>query len=243
MGTFVLVHGAWHAGWCWEKVAPRLEAAGHRVETPDLPGHGKNDGTPVPEVTLQAYVGSISRLLDELPEPAVLVGHSMGGLVVSEAAERRPDKIDTLVYLTAFLLRDGETLLQYAQADAESTVTQNLVVKEDEGVTLVRDEALREAFYAGCPDEDFEKARSLLVPQPLAPFVTPVGVSEGNFGRVPRVYVECLRDRAITIQNQRKMHANLPCREVVTMDTDHSPFYSAPEELADHLLSLARGGE
>lgn len=241
MSTFVLIHGAWHGGWCWERVAPILEDAGHRVETPDLPGHG-GDPASIEEVTLQAYTDRAREVLDAQPEPVVLVGHSMGGLVISQAAEQRPGRVHTLVYLTAFLLQDGETLIQYAQADAGSTVTHNLVVKEDEGVVLVRDEALREAFYAQCRDEDFEEARSRLVPQALAPFVTPVGVTEENFGRVPRVYVECLRDRAITIDNQRKFQANLPCREVISLDTDHSPFYSTPEDLASHLLSLAPDG-
>ncbi len=107
MSTFVLVHGGWSGGWTWEKVVPLLEEAGHQVEAPDLPGHG-DDRTPIPQVSLQGYADRICRVLDAQPEPVVLVGHSSGGLVISQAAEQRPDKVKMLVYLAAFLLRDCE---------------------------------------------------------------------------------------------------------------------------------------
>lgn len=236
----MLVHGAWHGAWCWEKVAPLLEEAGHEAVVFDLPGHGE-DRTPVSEVSLRAYAERVCQALDEGDEPAVLVGHSMGGAVISEAAESRPEGIEVLVYLTAFLLPSGKTLLDYHQADEESVVLHNLVVREDEGVAVVREEALVEAFYADCPEEDAERAIARLVPQPAAPFATPVEVTEA-FGRVPRVYVECLHDRAITPQTQKKMYTGLPCREVVSLQTDHSPFFSAPQELAERLASIATGG-
>ena len=124
MSTFVLVHGAWHGSWCWKKVVPLLEEAGHEVVTLDLPGHG-DDGTPVSEVTLVTYAERVCDVLDEQSELVVLVGHSMGGLVISEAAERRPEKIKLLVYLTGFLLANGKTLIETAQADEEAIVVPN----------------------------------------------------------------------------------------------------------------------
>lgn len=238
VSTFVLVHGAWHGSWAWEKVVPLLERAGHRVEAPDLPGHG-DDRTPPPEVSLQGYVDEICSVIDAQPEPVVLVGHSMGGIVISEAAERRPDGIGTLVYLTAFLLPSGKALVDYALEDGESVVTQNLQVHEDRMTATVPTGKAREAFYGECSDEDAERAESLLQPQPWLPFATPVTVTEPAFGRVPRVYIECLRDRAITAAAQKRMYTDLPCREVLTMDTDHSPFLSAPERLAEYLISTA----
>ena len=238
MATYVLVHGAWHGAWCWDKVVPLLERAGHSVEALDLPGHGR-DKTPIPEVTLQAYADSVCRALDAKAEPVVLAGHSMGGIVITQSAERRPVKIKTLVYLTAFLLRNGETLLHVAQGDTEALVLPNLVMAPDESYATIRDEAIREVFYGDCTDEDVSRARSLLVPQATAPFATPMSTTEANFGRVGRVYIECLRDRAISPSVQEAMYAALPCQKVITMDTDHSPFFSAPEELAAHLVSLA----
>ncbi|HEU4759336.1 MAG TPA: alpha/beta fold hydrolase [Dehalococcoidia bacterium] len=237
MTTYVLIHGAWHGGWCWDKVVPLLERAGHRALAPDLPGHGA-DKTPIPQVTLQAYADRVCAILDAQPEPVVLVGHSMGGAVISQAAEQRPDGIRTLVYLCAFLLRDGESLLQIAQEDPEALVLPNLEQAEDGASASVRQDALRDVFYADCSDEDVGRATSLLVPQATAPFATPVHTTPESFGRIPRVYIECLRDHAISVAVQRQMYAALPCQRVTSMDTSHSPFFSAPAELARHLTSL-----
>jgi pimeloyl-ACP methyl ester carboxylesterase len=240
MSTFVLVHGAWHGRWSWDKVVPRLEEAGQKVEAPDLPGHG-DDKTPVPEVSLQSYADRVCQVIDRQSEPVILVGHSMGGIVISQAAEQCPEKTETLVYLSGFLLPNGTSLVELSQSDTDSAVMQNLVVNEAEGVVTVREEARREAFYGDCSDEDVAWAKARLMPQPLAPLVTPVKITEENFGRIARVYIECLRDRAITPSTQRKMYTSLPCEKIISMDTSHSPFLSAPEELVSHLVSLASG--
>ena len=238
MSTFVLVHGAWHGGWCWEKVVPLLEKAGHEVVVVDLPGHGDNP-VPVPEVTLAVYGDHVAGVLDKQTEPVVLVGHSMGGLAVSEAAERRPEKISLLVYLTAFLLPNGGTLMETAQTDEEAIVFQNADVDEENGVVTLQKDGVREVAYGDCSEEDVEWAKKRLTPQPLAPFTTPVSVSEA-FRRVRRTYIECLQDRAIGPATQKRMYTELPCEKVVSMETSHSPFLSAPEELAGHLDSLAK---
>lgn len=151
MGTFVLVHGGWNGGWCWEKVVPLLEEAGHRVEAPDLPGSG-DDPTPIPEVSLRSYADRISGVLDAQPEPAVLVGHSSGGVVVSQAAEQRPEKVKLLVYLAAFLLRDGETLFGVGENETGSLVLPNLVMSEDGASATLREDVIREALLHDCPD-------------------------------------------------------------------------------------------
>ncbi|QIN78558.1 alpha/beta fold hydrolase [Rubrobacter marinus] len=236
MSTFVLVHGAWHGAWCWEKVTPLLEDAGHEVVVPDLPGHGE-DATSVSELSMQDYADRVVRVLDEQPEPVVLVGHSMGGLVISLAAEARPDRVKKLVYLTGFLLEDGKTLLSVAENDGEAIVLPNLVPNEDGSAFTVNN--IKEVFYGDCSHDDVARAQTRLVPEPAFAFGTPVAVTEGNFGRVPRAYVECVGDRAIGISAQRGMREKLPCETVVSMGTSHSPFFSAPEELAGHLVALA----
>ncbi len=238
MSRFVLVHGGWVGGWYWEKVVPLLEEAGHQVETPDLPGHG-DDRTPIPEVSLQGYADRVCGVLDEQPEPAVLVGHSMGGIVISQAAEQRPEKVQTLVYLAAFLLRDGETLLSVAENDTESLTLSAMVMNEDQTYATVREDAVKETFGADCPDEDVERIKSLNGPQALAPLATPITVTEENFGCIPRVYIETLRDRSITPPIQKEMYERTPCRKVISMNTSHLPLYAASEELAGHLTSLS----
>jgi pimeloyl-ACP methyl ester carboxylesterase len=237
MSTFVLIHGAWHGSWCWDKIIPLLRKEGHKVEAPDLPGHGR-DKTPIPEISLQAYTDRVCQILDAQSEPVILVGHSMGGVVITQAAEYRPEKIKILVFLTAFLPQNGESLLQLAGGDTEALVLPNLIMAEDQSYATVREESIKEAFYGDCSDEDVKRAKSLLVPQAAAPFATPVKTSNERYGRVRRVYISCLRDQAISPALQEKMYQALPCEKVITMDTSHSPFFSAPEGLVGHLLSL-----
>ncbi len=237
MSTFVLVHGAWHGAWCWTKLVPLLEGFGHRAVTLDLPAHG-DDRTPAADLTLESYVERVVEAIDAQHEPVVLVGHSMGGIVITQTAEQRPDKVAALVYLCAFLPRNGETLLQLAQTDTESLGLPNLVVSPDGSSTTIKDEAVRDMFYGECSDEDVRRARSLLCADPFVPVTRPLSITDENFGRVPRYYIHCLRDRAVGPALQERMFTASPCRKVITMDTDHSPFFSAPEDLACNLIGL-----
>lgn len=237
MSTYVLIHGAFHGSWCWDKVIPLLTKEGHKVEAPDLPGLGR-DKTPIRKISLQAYTDRVCQILDAQSEPVILVGHSMGGIVITQAAEHRPQKIKCLVYLSAMLPRNGESLLQLARGDTEALVLPNLVMADDKTYATLKDKGIKEAFYADCSDKDVLRAKSLLVPQAAAPFATPVQTSEENFGRVRRVYISCLGDRAVSPALQEKMYKAQPCEKVITMKTSHSPFFSAPEKLAAHLLLL-----
>jgi pimeloyl-ACP methyl ester carboxylesterase len=239
MSTFVLVHGAWHGGWAWNNVAVLLRTQGHTVHTPDLPGHG-GDKTPVGEVTLQAYVDRVAAVIDSCSEPVVLAGHSMGGVVISQTAEQRPQRISALVYVCAFLLRDGECLLQWSEPDREGQVVPNLEFSADGKSATIKAGAILQALYGDCKAEEVKQIQSLLVPQATAPLSTPVQLTEANYGRVPRFYVECLRDRAISLTIQRQMYAAGGCKQVFTLDCDHSPMYSRPGELARCLLEAAQ---
>lgn len=239
MSTFILIHGAWHGAWCWRKVSSRLEKLGHQVIAPDLPGLGEDD-TPLERVSLKLWKDHVCRILDAQPEPVVLVGHSRAGIVISEVAEQRPHRIRALVYVTAFLVRDGESLFDLAQQDLSSLVPANMVMSPDKLFSTMREESLRDAFYALSPPEDFALARRLLRPEPTAPMATPVRITEANFGRVPRIYLQCLRDQAIPPALQRQMYTATPCREVRSLDADHSPFFSAPDELTAQLHELSR---
>jgi pimeloyl-ACP methyl ester carboxylesterase len=240
MASFILVHGSWHGGWCWDSVAMLLRGAGHRVEAPDLAGLGA-DRTDLADITLASWRDQIAALVDAAPEPVVLVGHSRGGIVISEVAEARPDKIARLVYLAAFLLDDGETIARTMRADGASLILPNLIVFEDGISSIVRGEALAETFYGDCTPEEVADARARLRPEPVLPNRTPVRVSAGRFGRVKRAYIATAADRAVPPALQRKMYTALPCDPVITMDSAHSPFLSAPATLALHLAMLAAG--
>lgn len=236
MSTFILVHGAWHGAWCWYKIVPLLERAGHEVIAIDLPSLGV-DRTPLAAVTLDTWTDAVSAALNAVPGQSILIGHSMGGIVVSQAAERHPDKVKTSVYVSAFLLRDGESL--FAVASREPGGIPGIATVSADKLSMTCDtNGVREVLYNECADEDVALAQLLLTPQALAPMAAPQRISSARFGRVPRVYIECLRDRVVPPTLQRAMYTASPCARMIVMDTDHSPFLSRPRELADHLLAL-----
>lgn len=227
-----------HGGWCWHKLVPLLEAQGHRVLAPDLPGMGE-DPTPLSEVTLSTWAEFIARLSREAGEQVILVGHSRGGTVISEAAELAPQSMIGLVYLAALLLPAGQKAFEAAVAE-EARKAAEAGQGASDGLSLrVEPEAARALFYNRASREDAIWASARLCPEPLAPNVVPLTVTRERWGRLPRAYIECLDDRAVPIELQRAMHAALPCDPVVTMDSDHSPFLCEPRALAGHLADIA----
>ncbi len=238
MSTYVLVHGAYHGGWCYAKIVPLLEAAGHTAIAVDLPGHG---GNPLPreQITLDAYVDHVCQIIDAQDEPVILVGHSLGGITISQVAEERPERVKSLVFLTAMMPQDGES-----RADVSARVDDNPMVAEarvptDDGLaSTIREDLIKPLFYGDCSDEDIATAKANLVPQALSIMQTKVRLTEARYGSVPRVFIECLQDGAIPIAMQRQMVETIPCGKVLTLDTSHSPFFSAPDALTDRLLSL-----
>jgi pimeloyl-ACP methyl ester carboxylesterase len=224
---FILIPGAWHGAWCWHRLTPLLERQGARVVTPDLPPADSDD----------SWTRFVADIVERNPG-CVLLGHSRGGAVISRVAERVPDSIRKLVYLSAYLLPDGQSVAEEARRDAESLLAPNMVPVKRGLTCRIRDEVLRDAFYGECSAEDFAFARERLAPELLRVLAAPVRVSAERFGRVPRAYIETSRDRAVTLAAQRRMQSGLPCDPVFTLDTDHSPFLSQPEALARILISI-----
>jgi pimeloyl-ACP methyl ester carboxylesterase len=240
MARFVLVHGAFGGAWCWEPVVGPLEAAGHTVETLDLPGAG-DDPTPVEGVTLESCAGRVCEQLRRRPEPAVLVGHSMGGVIITQAASNCPDRVAALIYVAAFMPADGQSLLDLTRLPEgqDDQIQANIVVEGDPPVATLPDEATIEAVYNCCPREQALAAVARQRPQPVAPFATPVSIDEELLARIPRSYVFTGRDQSIPPALQRRMIAEHPCRRVIELDTDHAPQLSATNELVDALNELA----
>jgi pimeloyl-ACP methyl ester carboxylesterase len=240
MARIVLVHGAFGRAACWDRVIPALRAAGHEVEAIDLPGQGE-DPTPVAEVTLDRYAERVCEAL-AAGQPAMLVGHSMGGMVVTQAAARCPQHVDRLVYVAAFLPTDGQSLIDITQLPeaAGDAVQAGLVVEGDPPVATMPPEAAREGLLHCCDEEQAAWAQSLRGPQPVAPFTHPVRLDGGAaFDRLPRAYVMCLQDRAIRPALQRRMLEGAGCDPVLEIDTDHCVWASRPDELAAALNRLA----
>jgi pimeloyl-ACP methyl ester carboxylesterase len=259
--TFIFLHGSWHAAWNWHKVLPLLEQAGHRGVALDLPGHG-HDRTPARAVTLSTCVDRVVEEIDRCDGPIVLVAHSRNGIVISQAAERRPEKVTGLTYLAAYLVPNGRSMMEYALLDPESLAVQNTTTAIPRRwlPTLVRwlrsgvvrwlsawllprslqvhrlaPASYREALYHDCPNEIVELANVLLEPEPNWAGFTPLELTRERYGRVPRIYIECAQDRAVTPTLQRRMIDDSPCVSVLRLDSGHSPFFSQPDKLVDAL--------
>lgn len=238
MADFVLVHGAWHGAWCWERVVPLLEAAGHTARAIDLPGHGR-DRTPVAEVTLDAYRDRILEALGD--RPAVLVGHSLGGVPVAAAAEAAPERVVALAFVAAFLLRSGERLVDRALNDAGSPIQDHVIVAADRSHVRFDPEWAGRVFYSDCSPADAARAAARLRPQATAIAKTRLTLTPERFGRLPRTYIICTEDRAVTPKLQRAMAKGWPDTATVEMASGHSPFISDPATLAGHLIAAAAG--
>ncbi|MDQ4501344.1 alpha/beta fold hydrolase [Sinomonas sp. ASV322] len=235
MTHFVLVHGAFHGGWCWSEVAAGLTQKGHAVVAPDLPGSG-DDHTPVEGVTLESAVDRIIEALKASDEPSVLAAHSMGGIVTTQVAAQVPELISRLVYVTAFRPVDGESLLDltHLPEGAGDGVQANISVAGDPPVATFNLEKANEIFGNGVPAHLAQQAVAKLTPQPLSLFATPVSL--GGAVLPPTEYVICSEDRAIPPALQELMAARTPSARIHRLKAGHSPFYSHPQETIDILL-------
>jgi len=240
MKRFVFVHGAFGGAWSWEPIVGPLEAAGNTVETLDLPGGG-DDRTPLEGVTLEACAERVVAQLLQRPDPAVLVGYSMGGVVVTQAASDCAERVASLIFMAAFMPANGQSLLDLTRLpEGQGDLIQaNIVVEGDPLVAMLPAEAAAEAIYNCCTPEQIEAAVPKRRPQAVAPFATPVSVDEAVLASIPRSYVLTARDNAIPPALQRRMIAEHPCRRVIELDTDHAPQLSATKELVDALIDLA----
>ena len=237
MADFILVHGSWHGAWCWDKLVPLLENRGNRVTAPDLPGHGENRA-PRARQTFAGYVDTVTGAVDRHREKVVLAGHSAGGAVISQVAEARPHRIACLVYISGFMLADGQSILDVASNDKGNEVLPASEFIEDRKAIMILPDKARSPLYADCKDEDAAWAVRQLVPEATEPVGAALSLTEACYGSIPRFYVECLQDRAISIETQRTMISRQPVKRVMSMEAGHSPFLSRPEELAEHLMSV-----
>ncbi|HET9057844.1 MAG TPA: alpha/beta fold hydrolase [Chitinophagaceae bacterium] len=232
MKTFVLIHGSWHSAWNWHKVIPLLEKAGHKALAIDLPGMGR-DKTSIAEVTLQTSVNKVCEVIDSVEGKVILVGHSKNGIIISQTAEYRPEKIEKLIYLAAYLIPNDKTQREYSLQDTEGVLKPYVNFYETTQSTTLRSEIYKEGLYADCDDDITELAKVLLSHEPFASAITPLQLTEEKFGSIPRYYIECTKDKAVTPFIQQKMYTEMPCKKVYSMATSHSPFFSQPKELVN----------
>lgn len=231
--TMILIPGAMHGAWTWDRITPLLELAGFRVIAPDLPGMGPNPGIDAAEVTLAVWADFVADLVRAVEGPVILAGHSRGGLVIGEAAERVPERLSGVIYVTAMIALPGQTGLNSGRDPAVPPP-----IGAYAGLQVTPERA-REIFYNCCTQEDADWAIARLEPEPPAPLNTAAAVSWERWGQVPRGYIECRQDQTLRLTRQRRFQQVAPCDPVIQLDTDHSPFLSAPYELAAAMVNIA----
>ncbi len=239
--AFVLVHGAFEDHAIWDTVAAGLRRAGRQVVVVDLPGRA-GGGDADDALTLDRYRDALEARVSALSGPAVLVGHSFGGITISNLAEQHPEQVRTLVYLGALLPRDGDSALTLSHADhANGIAPGSLVLSADHrwGRMLPSDAVARLAlFCADCDAAQAARFQGSLVAEPIEPLRTPVHLSAERYGRVDKVYLATDQDRVISPPAQQAMLAATPVRQVQHLATSHSPFLSRPDAVVQALLHL-----
>jgi pimeloyl-ACP methyl ester carboxylesterase len=234
--TVVLVHGAWHGAWCWDRVVPLLREAGVPTVAVDLPGHGTSIE---PLGDLYTHIAFVRELLEQIDGPIVLCGHSYGGAVITEAAAG-VDGVRHLVYLCAIVPDVGETLgtvmADTVTAEVGRSELGRAMQTNDDGTLTLDLDASVPVFYADCAEDDIAAAREQLGEHSGASFGQPLRAAAWH--DIPSTYVVCTEDRAISPAFQRALTTRTT--SFVEWPVSHSPFFSRPDLVADLLTSLAR---
>lgn len=232
--TIVLVHGAWADASAWHGVTPLLQEKGYSVIEVNLPGHGK-DETSFATITLQSYVDAVKKAIGSKKD-IILVGHSMAGLVISQTAESIPGQIKKLIYLSAFLPRNGESLLTLAHQDPDSHIGKYLTIDEKNGTAVIAKEGIADVFALDAPKEVQDYLVVNTKPEPLAPLATPVSITEANFGKVKKVYIYTTLDNAVSFNAQKAMVKNSPVTKEYTLVSSHTSFIASAAKLAESIV-------
>ena len=220
--TFVLVHGAWHGGWCWEKVTPLLISAGRQVYAPTLTGLGESSHLLTPDIDLQTHINDVTSLFhDDDINDVVLVGHSYGGMVIAGAAPAVASRLARVIYLDAFLPDDGKALQDYVQV-AASTDDWRVPPPGKPPRFGVRD------------PEDVAWMEARLTDQPRNAMTEPVRISADISGRVPHTYILCSKSSHFVAAAERAKQRGFRYRELLS--AGHDAMISQPAELAKLLL-------
>lgn len=234
MATYILIHGAAQGGWCWHKVKRILEKQGHAVIAPDLPGHAIPNDLPTTKVTFERYVSSVRSLIEGCDGTVILVGHSMGGAIITAAAESMYEKIDKLVYVCALIPKNGDTIVVMLDRDMGSDLKGSFSRNDLNMTVSLIPEKAGTVVYNGCDAADIEFAQQHVVPQPVLPFTAPIDIPLEHFKKIGRLGIVCTEDRSLTPAFQEKMYHDAGCA-VIRLQSGHAPFFSKPQELGDLL--------
>lgn len=250
MATYVLVHGGWHGAWCWKKVIPLFQQAGHRLVTPTLTGLGEKADLLTPEVGLSTHIQDVVQSIEENQlNEVILLGHSYSGMVITGVVDRIPEQIGHLVYLDAALPRDGESMADLAPLVISSFRRQARAHGDAWRVDPQREAPLGIGGVYGVTQEpDLSWVRSLVGPQSLKTFEEPLHLKDPDIvSKKPRTFIRCtgssfamvFRDVMRHLIARRTLAPTDPGWRLRQLPTGHDCMITMPRELTDLLLEIA----
>lgn len=234
----LLVHGAAHDEQCWIELIPFLEDKGFDVHCLTLRGHGDHSMNAF-RVNMKGYSDDVCAKAEAIGGRVTLLGHSMAGLVISSAAEARPDLFSHVIYLTAFVPHLKNRRLVTLSKKINNPLIDSALNLHLLTGTLSFDRSLACELFYNCFKGDVGKlVERNLCQQPIRPWLSSVRWSQSKLGSVPKSYIECTIDNAIPIVAQRDMQRNMEFARIISLPSDHSPFSSMPSVLAESIFSL-----
>jgi len=242
--NYVLVHGAWQAPYVWDAVKTKLINEGNNVTVVELPGHG-SDNTVPSTLTLNTYRDKVLDAMSKINGKVILVGHSLGGMIISAVAEQNPSKIEKLVYLAAYLPSSGQSLLALAGNDAGSALGDSVnkvpILTQNANGTL---DVLHDQIVNVFIQDGSAQIQNLVLqnyrPEPAIPFTNPVTLTAANFGSVEKIYIKTLQDHVVSPALQNRMIAAAGVKTVYRLNTSHSAFLAKPDSVAILLTKIGQ---
>ncbi len=238
--TFVLVHGGWHDGSCWERTIAYLQAAGHRAYAPTLAGHGVAGGE---AVTLGNCVASVLNYITERRlDDFVLVGHSIAGIVIAKVAEQCPERVRRLVFQNAYVLRDGESVYDLLPASLQQMLDGLHAASPTAEVSLDF-ETFRNVFINDADDETAKWAFSQLCPGTINRQYEKVEMKRFHTLDIPISYIHCTDDVTMASADWRwhpDMTGRLRDPRVIEIPGSHEVCFSNPRRLAEALIEASK---
>jgi pimeloyl-ACP methyl ester carboxylesterase len=228
---FVLVHGGSAGAFCWEKLLPALGALGHEGVAIDLPGHGARRSE---RSTVDGYREAV---VEVLQDGDVLVGNSLGGCVVTLAADAVPEKLRHVIFIAGGPALDGKAFRDGARID-HSAYTEHVQTPYGEAIQYTYDGA-RHLFYNDCALEDFDRMFPQHTPQQIEPLITPVSIPRFPNTDTPRSYVLCTDDNSGINAQGEEFLKRLRIEQAYLLDASHFPFVSRPQDTAALLVRIA----
>lgn len=244
--NILLVHGAAHDENCWHDLAPELEALKLKVHTLTLRGHGANKKNAY-RISMNSYAKDVCNKAREIGEPCVLVGHSMGGMVITAAAQTHPKLFTQMIYIAAFAPPKKATALAFYARKLAKLCPGHETPKPKldlfNGTSGYDVNTSIDMFYNQCKGDLQALVKRNICPQPIRPFLSFVRWSDTRLGTIPKDYIECTQDNALPIETQRAMQKNMSFNRIETLNSDHSPFTSMPKKLANVIDKLVSESE